>query len=662
VAVDGGGNVYVADYGNYTIRKITSGGVVTTLAGSAGVQGSATGTGAAALFNLPNGVAVDGGGNVYVADTGNNTIRQGAPNQAPIASDGSASTEANQAVTFALAATDADGDPLTYTLVGFTSGTATLSGTEVTFTPTAAGSGTVTFTASDGYATSNVGTIAISIAAAPAAVTLDNLSQSYDGTPKSAVAATNPAGLATVITYNSSGTAPSAVGTYAVVATVTDPRYTGSASGTLTITASNQTVTFPAIPDHTFGDAPFAVSATASSGLPVTFSVLSGPATVSGDLVTLTGAGTVVLQATQAGGDNFSAANATESFAVAAGAAAAPTITTQPGNQTVVTGAGSPANAVFIVAASGSGPLVYQWQRQAAGTNVWADLTDGGSYSGSSTASLTVSNATVAMDGDRFACAVTAAGGSALSDAATLTVMGSGSGSAPIFTTQPQPLTVNSGSTAVFLAAASGGASYQWLKDGADLADSPTGTASDAILGSAGSQLMITHATEASAGQYAVRAANSSGSAASNAVALQVITSANPGSVISISTRAFVGTGDNILIGGFYIVGSTSRTVLIQALGPALASLGVNNTLRHPELSIHQSQDGHDVMLYSNTGWGSSQVLLDAANSVFASPALTPGSDDSELLLSLPPGGYSAEISGADGGAGVALCAIYELP
>jgi hypothetical protein len=41
---------------------------------------------------------------------------------------------------------------------------------------------------------------------------------------------------------------------------------------------------------------------------------------------------------------------------------------------------------------------------------------------------------------------------------------------------------------------------------------------------------------------------------------------------------------------------------------------------------------------------------------------LTPGSDDSELLLSLPPGGYSAEISGADGGAGVALCAIYELP
>ena len=68
VAVDTAGNVYVADIGNHTIRKVTPAGVVTTLAGLAGGSGSADGTGSAAQFFSPHGVAVDSPGNVYVAD------------------------------------------------------------------------------------------------------------------------------------------------------------------------------------------------------------------------------------------------------------------------------------------------------------------------------------------------------------------------------------------------------------------------------------------------------------------------------------------------------------------------------------------------------------------------------------------------------------------
>jgi len=79
VAVDGDGNVYVADSENYTIRKITPAGVVTTLAGTAGSQGSADGTGADARFYHPVGVAVDGDGNLYVTEDYNHTIRKITP-------------------------------------------------------------------------------------------------------------------------------------------------------------------------------------------------------------------------------------------------------------------------------------------------------------------------------------------------------------------------------------------------------------------------------------------------------------------------------------------------------------------------------------------------------------------------------------------------------
>lgn len=76
VAADGYGNLYVADSNNATIRKITSAGEVTTLAGSAGNIGSVDGTGSAALFHTPKGLAVDGSGNVFVADFDNSTIRK----------------------------------------------------------------------------------------------------------------------------------------------------------------------------------------------------------------------------------------------------------------------------------------------------------------------------------------------------------------------------------------------------------------------------------------------------------------------------------------------------------------------------------------------------------------------------------------------------------
>jgi sugar lactone lactonase YvrE len=83
LTVDSDGNVYVADTGNSLLRKITPAGVVSTLAGQPGVLGAQNGIGAAATFKQPYGVTVDAGGNLYVADTFGNLIRKVTPVRAP---------------------------------------------------------------------------------------------------------------------------------------------------------------------------------------------------------------------------------------------------------------------------------------------------------------------------------------------------------------------------------------------------------------------------------------------------------------------------------------------------------------------------------------------------------------------------------------------------
>ncbi len=139
------------------------------------------------------------------------------------------------------------------------------------------------------------------------------------------------------------------------------------------------------------------------------------------------------------------------------------------------------------------------------------------------------------------------------------------------------------------------------------------------------------------------------------------------GKLINISTRALVGTGDEVMIGGF-IVHEAAQRVLIQALGPELANRGISNALADPVLTVIQTSEGESpraeidppIEIMVNDDWEDSQGQL-VTNLWGGSPDLTLGSLSSAAVLTLDPGNYTAKVEGKDGTTGVALIEVYEI-
>src|SRR5262249_45837296 len=123
-------------------------------------------------------------------------------------------------------------------------------------------------------------TQSLTVNRALATVTLSNLVHTYDGTPKIASVTTSPAGLAVTTTYNGN-TGGFGAGSYNVISTIADNNYVGSSTATMVVNKAAQTITFDPLADKTFHDPDFYLTAYATpSSSPVTFSVVSGPATV----------------------------------------------------------------------------------------------------------------------------------------------------------------------------------------------------------------------------------------------------------------------------------------------------------------------------------------------------------------------------------------------
>jgi len=172
------------------------------------------------------------------------------------------------------------------------------------------------------------------------------------------------------------------------------------------------------------------------------------------------------------------------------------------------------------------------------------------------------------------------------------------------------------------------------------------------------------------AGNYTVEVSGAGGTSGVALSEVYEIDTADPEVFTNISSRCFVGTGPGIAISGFVIGGSQSATLLIRGIGPALSGFGLTGTLSNPTLSLY---DGKSVPIASNTGWGTAplagtssvaasyrQATAADMNSVGAFP-LSAGSADCAMVVTLPPGSYTAEVSGVGSTTGIALAEVYKF-
>jgi len=368
----------------------------------------------------------------------------------------------------------------------------------------------------------------------------------------------------------------------------------------------------------------------------------------------------------------------------------APAITLQPASQTVVPGN----TVVFSLAASGA--LTYQWQLNG------APLAEGGAFSGTTTPTLVVTGAAAADQG-AYTCVATDLVTASTSNPATLAFSA---------TADPGRLInvscraeVGTGDNVLitgFALGGSGGAGLDQVLIRAsgpalqafgleDYLPDPTlqlvgAPALNQLFASAATNPQIAAAVTAvgafewtdAAGldqaqlatlQTGPYTAVVTGQSNDTGIALAEVYDTTPAGsyspssphLVNVSARAQVGVNGAAAIAGFVIGGTTSKTVLIRASGPALAEFGVIGTLPDPVILLFGATSSA-TPIASNSAWDGDPQVAAAAAAAGAFSWGDPTSHDAAILVTLPPGSYTAQVLGQTADSGVALVEVYEVP
>jgi cyclophilin family peptidyl-prolyl cis-trans isomerase len=403
-------------------------------------------------------------------------------------------------------------------------------------------------------------------------------------------------------------------------------------------------------------------------------------ASISGTTLVLTpgagGTASVTVRATDVNGNSVD-----NTFTVSV-AAVLPSISVQPSSYTIAVGDTVVLNAAATAASS------YQWQRNGSDlpgatdprlvlTNVSAN--DAGTYrliarnslgtTTSNPATLTVTNAAASDIGRLINLSIRSNAGTGTETLIVGFNVGGGgtSGSAPLLLRAAGPSLAQFGVSnflpdpiaTLFSGQIAMASNNDWEGDATVTARSKQVGAFDF---SSAASLDAALAVSPASGSYSMQITGNHGTTG-NALAeiydaTQSVTASSP-RLTNVSARTQVGTGDNVLIAGFVIRGSTARTVLIRATGPALTDFGVSGILADPKLQLLPT--GTSTVIAENDNWGGDAQISAAGSRVGAFPLVNGGSKDAALLVTLPPGNYSAQVTGADGGTGIGLIEVYEV-
>ncbi|WP_158305420.1 NHL repeat-containing protein [Opitutus terrae] len=677
LAVDRDGNIFVADSLNNTIRRVTplNGpaplGVVTTVAGQAGVTGSADGVGSQARFNLPYGIAVDAAGNIFVADLGNTTIRKIAPS-------GAVTTLAGEA---SVGTADGPGPMARFNypngvavdLAGNTYVADTFNATIRKITPAGVVS---TLAGAAGQIGSADGTGSAARFEFPLGIAVDRAGNVYTTANSATVRKITPAGVVTTIA-GVSGNFGSADGPGLAARFAFPNGLAVATDGTLYVADEENSTIRQITPDgmvSTLAGSPAQRGGIDGTGTAARFVQPAGlTIDAAGNLYVsdrgdftvrkITPAGEVTTVAGQhgiAGGADGTGSAA--QFAYAGGIAIdrRGTLYVADSNNRIrqITPAGLVttivADTTVFDPASGSADFPLTYLARNIATDLAGNLyvTDGGNNTirkaVSTTRLVNLSVRTRVGTGEQTPIVGFFLGGPkrllVRGIGPTLATMGVTTATADpqlrLFDFNGAPLQDNDdwgGSAQVSQVFAEVGAF--------SLA---AGSKDAALLASLTPGLYTAHLTAAGAGGGVtlLEAYDADASAS--------------GHLTNLSARTFAGVGDDTLIVGFVLSGHAPKTVLIRAAGPSLVRLGLgaSSVLADPKLTLYHGA----TVIDENDDWGGTMELKASSQAVGAFEFDSAASKDAAVLTTLPPGVYTVHVSGANAGTGVALVELYDVP
>lgn len=695
ISSDGHGTVYVCEPIVATIRKITSVGTVTTLAGS-GQWGYADGTGAAAQFSMPSDLAVDRStGDIYVADFINFRIRKVTPagvvttlaggQGGPAPVDGTGP----DAVLFSPSGgigVDAAGNVLFHdyglirkatpdgvvTTIGgkvFMSGNASGVGTAARFSTGLPGL-TVNRATGEFYISDNINNTIRKASLVTPAITWSQPAAITYGTALSAVqlnATTNIDGDYTVHAYSPAAGTQLEAGTHTLSVTSSVPSFSAvpqlSTSVTLTVNPATPTLAWSSPASIAFGTKLSGTQLNATSPVEGTFTY--SPAT--GALLEM-GTHELSVTFTPKDGKNYTTATARVSLVVTAAQLAGTyfgTFGKDGGRWALLVNSDNTARFIGYLASRHSA-IVLTLTIGADGTfsTSGSELTGTASsgavfrtFNKNTGDTVRLAAAGFTLSGRIVGSALTADLGGLADTLTGIADRAPGNAAAGVYqavalnagTGESDAIVAASGQAVVVVVSAAGadGAAGTLGGDGRASLTTATGGRLDLTIGSAGSF----SAAVTPVGSTTVKFSG---------LADGVVSTSRP---VNIATRAYCETDDRVTIGGFVVEGSGPKKFLIRAVGPTLGTLGIPaaDVLKDPFVEVHDSRT--NAIIATNDNWGdnanAAQIPV-TAQTVGATALAGSDAKSAALLLSMNPGVYTFVVKGQDGGSGIVLLEVYD--